>query len=340
MKILRILLLLTVLLLAVSSVQATKIILLNYDGDAAFPSLTYDTKTPGLAVFDGSAFGLSPSEANTVKNSIVTLVQQDYAPYDIAFTTDKNAPHDYQWGLDDSYYMWKVPYDFTTPDLYHNGCPFGYTCYRLYGKTANNPGDTDKWGDPIYHPTYSRTFAGSFALPASSAVPSSPSLYGHTTGQISQALANSAAHEIGHFFGLVHPSGGWGWDLMQSEPESVESTVNKYFSAGDQAILMAALGPRVIVTDTDGDGIPDTQDNCPTISNQNQLDSDGDGVGDVCDGCPADPAKIAPGVCGCGVPEGTCGGPSIPEFPSVLLPATMIIGFLGAVLLIQRTREQ
>jgi hypothetical protein len=28
-----------------------------------------------------------------------------------------------------------------------------------------------------------------------------------------------------------------------------------------------------------------------------------------------------------------------PEFPSAFLPATMIIGFLGAVLLIQRTRE-
>lgn len=33
------------------------------------------------------------------------------------------------------------------------------------------------------------------------------------------------------------------------------------------------------------------------------------------------------------------GGTSIPEFPSIFLPATMIIGFLGAVLLIQRTRE-
>jgi hypothetical protein len=29
----------------------------------------------------------------------------------------------------------------------------------------------------------------------------------------------------------------------------------------------------------------------------------------------------------------------VPEFPSTLLPATMIIGFLGAVLIIQRTRE-
>ena len=36
-----------------------------------------------------------------------------------------------------------------------------------------------------------------------------------------------------------------------------------------------------------------------------------------------------------------CGDPpvSTPEFPSAFLPVTMIIGFLGAVLLIQRTRE-
>ena len=31
---------------------------------------------------------------------------------------------------------------------------------------------------------------------------------------------------------------------------------------------------------------------------------------------------------------------AVPEFPSAFLPVTMIIGFLGAVLLIQRTREQ
>ena len=39
-----------------------------------------------------------------------------------------------------------------------------------------------------------------------------------------------------------------------------------------------ATGP-----DTDGDGVPDFQDNCPFASNFNQEDNDSDGQGDVCD---------------------------------------------------------
>ncbi len=38
--------------------------------------------------------------------------------------------------------------------------------------------------------------------------------------------------------------------------------------------------------DTDGDGIPDAEDNCPAVPNPEQEDTDGDGVGDVCDSCP------------------------------------------------------
>lgn len=38
--------------------------------------------------------------------------------------------------------------------------------------------------------------------------------------------------------------------------------------------------------DADGDGVPDSSDNCPNDSNPGQGDADGDGVGDVCDSTP------------------------------------------------------
>ena len=40
------------------------------------------------------------------------------------------------------------------------------------------------------------------------------------------------------------------------------------------------------MTDSDGDGILDGQDNCPSVRNPSQHDEDGDHVGDPCDNCP------------------------------------------------------
>ncbi len=37
------------------------------------------------------------------------------------------------------------------------------------------------------------------------------------------------------------------------------------------------------ITDSDNDGIEDTNDNCPNTQNADQQDTDGDGIGDVCD---------------------------------------------------------
>ena len=42
----------------------------------------------------------------------------------------------------------------------------------------------------------------------------------------------------------------------------------------------------VTAVDSDGDGIEDTADNCPSVANPGQEDADSDGVGDACDNCP------------------------------------------------------
>jgi hypothetical protein len=41
-----------------------------------------------------------------------------------------------------------------------------------------------------------------------------------------------------------------------------------------------AITPHTI--DTDGDGISDDEDNCPTVANSDQADANGDGLGDAC----------------------------------------------------------
>ncbi|MBS3927013.1 MAG: thrombospondin type 3 repeat-containing protein [Nitrosarchaeum sp.] len=43
------------------------------------------------------------------------------------------------------------------------------------------------------------------------------------------------------------------------------------------------VGDACDVPDTDGDGVGDPIDNCPTTPNPGQEDTDGDGVGDACD---------------------------------------------------------
>ena len=47
----------------------------------------------------------------------------------------------------------------------------------------------------------------------------------------------------------------------------------------------AACPPEAGVHDSDGDGVCDTVDDCPTIPNPDQSDRDGDGIGDACDPC-------------------------------------------------------
>jgi hypothetical protein len=87
--------------------------------------------------------------------------------------------------------------------------------------------------------------------------------------------------------------------------------VGSNFGGGPGTITLAFDAP-----DGDGDGTPDCLDGCPLDPDKiapgicgcgvPDIDTDGDLTADCLDGCPLDPLKTAPGLCGCGVPEGTC----------------------------------
>lgn len=72
---------------------------------------------------------------------------------------------------------------------------------------------------------------------------------------------------------------------------------------GQVHVATIVLGPL----DTDGDGVPDAQDNCARVANPDQRDTDGDGIGDECDPTPGSTAgKVTGG--------GTLDTPERPNF--------------------------
>jgi hypothetical protein len=116
----------------------------------------------------------------------------------------------------------------------------------------------------------------------------------------------------------VVPAGGCCYD----EGGCTEGTEAACIAAGGTYLGDNSMSDAVACADEDpdGDGFFGACDNCPAVVNPAQLDCNDDGEGDACepadeqdadgdgvcngvDGCPNDPAKTAPGQCGCGNPD-------------------------------------
>jgi hypothetical protein len=192
------------------------------------------------------------------------------------------------------------------------------------GNWTGNPQST---GDPPWNVTYFDTAAGenttvnAFGTPSNStgftnpylnAVPDTGGWYiigtstparslSGLTGRFVSSNAASAAAQNGMLVGQLFVS-----DLASATPlRTVEwkasATIKRLNGTLSQGSFQLQINRCTI--DSDGDGITDCSDNCPSVANQNQSDCNTNGIGDACETLPdcnnngiPDPCEIASGT--------------------------------------------
>ena len=87
---------------------------------------------------------------------------------------------------------------------------------------------------------------------------------------------------------LYMPKSGFARDDNTSVIITSDDEISRFIVNVEASSCAAAVdGGCAAGDDLDGDGVPDSEDNCVNTPNGDQLDSDGDGRGDVCDEAPS-----------------------------------------------------
>ncbi len=94
----------------------------------------------------------------------------------------------------------------------------------------------------------------------------------------------------------AYPAQGYHFSRWEGTIPSTDNptTITINNNASITAVFVAddSTTTTTVPTDTDGDGLDDASDNCPSVYNPQQLDANSNGIGDVCD--------PSPGCGGCG----------------------------------------
>ena len=110
--------------------------------------------------------------------------------------------------------------------------------------------------------------------------------YGEISNPTTDFIGSAAPIEIGDYIAYGHA----GWQPFAGTIDEV-AVYNRALTAIEvdqhyQNLLNGLNYCEPGIPDADRDGIPDDDDNCPSVANPDQEDGDGDAAGDACDNCP------------------------------------------------------